>query len=153
MDPELQDAIERYRMVVAIAKEFEDELGKERAHAVIQRALNRLQSRILRDRAEQLGSNTIQALAGYYRKLVSEWGYPVIVQQTVLGDERNVVGVGDGEGNSLGLVGVRKTSVTSLGKVWSAVTVRNVPMLTAAERFVSQFRWRGPCAQLASRAG
>jgi len=82
--------------------------------------------------------------AGYYRKLVAEWGYPVIVQQVVTGDELNVVGVGDGEGNSLGLVGVRKTSVTSLGKVWSAVTVRNRPMLDAAEHFVSQFRWRGP---------
>jgi carbamoyl-phosphate synthase large subunit len=82
--------------------------------------------------------------AGYYRKLVAEWGYPVIVQQVVTGDELNVVGVGDGRGNSLGLVGMRKTSVTSLGKVWSAVTVRNGPMLAAAERFVNRFRWRGP---------
>jgi len=90
-----------------------------------------------------MARNMLEA-AGYYRKLVAEWGYPVIVQQMVIGDELNVVGVGDGEGNSLGLVGVRKTSVTSLGKVWSAVTVRNGPMLEAAERFVEQFQWRGP---------
>lgn len=87
--------------------------------------------------------NMLEA-AGHYRQLVSEWGYPIIVQEMITGDELNVVGVGDGDGNALGLVGVRKTSVTSLGKVWSAVTVRNVPMLTAAERFVEQFRWRGP---------
>jgi len=90
-----------------------------------------------------MARNMLEA-AGYYRKLVAEWGYPVIVQQMVTGDELNVVGVGDGEGNSLGLVGVRKTSVTSLGKVWSAVTVKNVAMLEAAERFVSQLSWRGP---------
>jgi carbamoyl-phosphate synthase large subunit len=87
--------------------------------------------------------NMLEA-AGHYRQLVSEWGYPIIVQKMISGDELNVVGIGDGEGNALGLVGVRKTSVTSLGKVWSAVTVRNVPMLTAAENFVEQFRWRGP---------
>ena len=81
---------------------------------------------------------------GHYRRLVASWGYPVIVQQVVEGDELNVVGVGDGQGNSLGLVCVRKTSVTSLGKVWSAVTVRHGPVLAGAESFVTRFRWRGP---------
>lgn len=89
-------------------------------------------------------ARTLLDSAGYYRKLVAEWGYPVIVQKVVSGDELNVVGVGDGAGNSLGLVGVKKTSVTSLGKVWSAVTVRNTAMLDAAERFVREYRWRGP---------
>lgn len=90
-----------------------------------------------------LARSTLEA-AGYYRKLVAEWGYPVIVQEVVSGDELNVVGVGDGEGASLGMVGVRKTSVTSLGKVWSAVTVKNAAMMEASERFVEQVRWRGP---------
>jgi carbamoyl-phosphate synthase large subunit len=90
-----------------------------------------------------MARSTLEA-AGYYRKIVSEWGYPVIVQEVVSGDELNVVGVGDGEGGSLGLVGMRKTSVTSLGKVWSAVTVKNPAMMETAERFIEQVRWRGP---------
>lgn len=45
---------------------------------------------------------------GHYHALVAEWGYPVIVQQIVTGDELNVIGVGDGAGGSLGLVGIKK---------------------------------------------
>ena len=88
---------------------------------------------------------TTQAEAyGHYRSLAARWGYPVIVQQIVEGEELNVVGVGDGQGGSLGLVCMKKMSITSLGKVWSAVSVKNEAMLSAAERFVRTQRWRGP---------
>ncbi|HZZ73206.1 MAG TPA: hypothetical protein VFE24_13200 [Pirellulales bacterium] len=82
--------------------------------------------------------------AARFHELVAEWGYPVILQQVVAGDELNVVGLGDGEGNSLGLVGIKKMSITALGKMWTGVTVKNAPMLAAAERFVRQSQWRGP---------
>ena len=82
--------------------------------------------------------------AGYYRRIVAQWGYPVIVQALVRGDELNLIGVGDGLGGSLGMVCIKKTSVTSLGKVWSAVTVKNQRMLDAAEKFLKQSKWRGP---------
>ena len=88
--------------------------------------------------------HTLQEAAVRYNELVAEWGYPVIVQEVVAGDELNVVGLGDGEGNSLGLVGIKKTWITSLGKMWTGVTIHNRPMLEAAERFVRLCRWRGP---------
>ena len=78
-----------------------------------------------------------------FTQIVAEWGYPVIVQEIVTGDEMNVVGVGDGAGDHLGLVGIKKLSVTALGKIWNGVTVKNRGMLTAAETFVQQTRWRG----------
>ena len=79
-----------------------------------------------------------------FNELVAEWGYPVILQEVVAGDELNVVGLGDGAGNCLGLVGIKKMWVTAQGKMWTGVTVKNKPMLDAAERFVRQSRWRGP---------
>ena len=87
---------------------------------------------------------TIADAYAHYRNLVAKWGFPIIVQQLVSGDELNVVGVGDGEGESLGLVAMKKMSVTALGKVWSAVSIRHDAMLAAAERFVRVNRWRGP---------
>jgi carbamoyl-phosphate synthase large subunit len=87
---------------------------------------------------------TIQEAAADFNKLVAEWGYPVIVQEVVAGDELNVVGMGDGEGNSLGLVAIRKIWITSLGKIWTGVTIKNERILAAAERFIRIFRWRGP---------
>jgi carbamoyl-phosphate synthase large subunit len=34
--------------------------------------------------------------------------------------------------------------ITSLGKIWTGVTVKNEQMLTAAENFVREYRWKGP---------
>ena len=86
---------------------------------------------------------TAEAIS-HYHDLVAEWGYPIIVQEVVTGDEMNVVGLGDGEGQSLGLVGIKKLSVTSLGKIWTGVTVKNQGMLEAVDQFIRAFQWRGP---------
>ena len=86
---------------------------------------------------------TAEAIS-HYHDLVAEWGYPIIVQQVVTGDEMNVVGLGDGEGNSLGLVGIKKLSITALGKIWTGVTVKNQKMLAAVADFIREFKWRGP---------
>ena len=87
---------------------------------------------------------TTAEAVSHYHDLVAEWGYPIIVQQVVTGDELNVVGLGDGEGNSLGLVGIKKVSVTALGKIWTGVTVKNKKMLAAVADFIRVFKWRGP---------
>lgn len=88
--------------------------------------------------------HTISEAVSHYHALVAEWGYPVIVQEVVPGDELNVVGLGDGEGHSLGQVAIKKLSVTALGKIWTGVTVKNEAMLDATERFIREFKWRGP---------
>jgi len=87
---------------------------------------------------------TTQEAVSHYNELVAEWGYPVIVQEVVTGDELNVVGLGDGEGEPLGLVGAKKVWITTLGKIWTGVSVKHEGMLAAAEKFIREFRWRGP---------
>ena len=86
---------------------------------------------------------TYQEATSYFHQIVAEWGYPVIIQQVVSGEEMNVIGVGDGMGESLGLVGIKKLWITALGKIWTGVTVKNDALLTAAKRFVQEFKWRG----------
>ena len=87
---------------------------------------------------------TSQDAVIHYRNLVAKWGYPVVVQKIVAGDELNVVGLGDGEGDALGMVAIKKVATTSLGKIWSGVTVNHPELLDAAKRFVSEYHWRGP---------
>ena len=86
---------------------------------------------------------TTQEAVSYYNKIVAEWGYPVILQQVVTGDEMNVVAAGDGEGNSLGMVGIKKMWITELGKIWTGITVKNEKMLLAARKFIEIYKWRG----------
>ena len=86
----------------------------------------------------------IDAATKYYHSLAEEWGLPILVQKVVSGEELNVVGVGDGEGGSLGMVAIRKQSVTDIGKVWSAVTIKNDDILESAEAFINKYKWQGP---------
>jgi carbamoyl-phosphate synthase large subunit len=89
-------------------------------------------------------AHTAQEAASHFHDLVAEWGYPVILQQVVKGDELNVVGMGDGQGRSLGMVGIKKLWVTALGKMWTGVTIKHARMLEVAEEFVRKCCWRGP---------
>ncbi len=78
-----------------------------------------------------------------FQKIVEEWGYPVLVQKLVQGEEVNVVGVGDGEGGSLGMMAIKKLWITSLGKIWTGVTIQNQVLLDLASRFLEKIGWRG----------
>ncbi len=79
-----------------------------------------------------------------YHGIVAEWGYPIIVQEVINGQELNVIGLGDGTGKNMGMVGIKKVSVTSLGKIWTGVTIFNETMMTAAADFIKEFKWKGP---------
>lgn len=89
-------------------------------------------------------AHTTQEALSHYHKIVAEWGYPIIVQEVVRGDELNVVAVGDGTGRSLGQVGVKKMWITELGKIWTGVTIVNEAMNRATRAFIETYRWKGP---------
>ncbi|WP_034643385.1 ATP-grasp domain-containing protein [Desulfovibrio inopinatus] len=88
-------------------------------------------------------TSTEEALSAF-DDIASTWGFPVIVQKLVPGQELNVIGLGDGKGSHLGLLAVKKINTTSLGKIWTGVTVRHDAMLKAAAEFVARYRWPGP---------
>ena len=84
----------------------------------------------------------IQEAIHHYNHIVTEWGYPIIVQQVIAGEEMNLVCVGDGEGHSLGSVGIKKMWITSLGKIWTGITIKNDKMIQAAHAFLTEYKWK-----------
>ena len=84
-----------------------------------------------------------EAISRFYQ-LAAEWGFPILVQEIVNGIELNLVGLGDGAGGHLGLVGIKKMGVTELGKIWSGLTIHHPGLLQAAEAFLRESKWRGP---------
>ncbi|MFB2934767.1 ATP-grasp domain-containing protein [Aerosakkonemataceae cyanobacterium BLCC-F154] len=78
-----------------------------------------------------------------FHQLAAEWGYPIILQKIVSGIELNLVGVGNGKGNHLGMVAIKKMSVTDLGKIWSGVTIYHPNLIKAAEAFLRHTQWKG----------
>ena len=87
-------------------------------------------------------ANLDEALAAF-GSVLTRWGGPVIVQQRIEGEAMNIVGVGDGRGEAPGMIAVRKMTTTSLGKIWTGVTVDNPSLMSAAADFLSVSRWRG----------
>ena len=79
-----------------------------------------------------------------FSEIANEWGYPVLVQEMVKGDELNVVGVGDGEGGVLGLVAAKKMTTTAMGKFWNGVSIEHKALMEVAQKFVEQTSWKGP---------
>ncbi len=85
-----------------------------------------------------------EAVAAFH-KVTAEWGFPVVVQAFVGGTELDVVALGDGEGGVVGAVPMRKTTITSKGKGWAGVAIKDPALLEITSRFMEATRWRGPC--------
>jgi len=79
----------------------------------------------------------------YFNKLSSKWGLPIVVQEFVRGDEYNVTGLGDGEGNTIAAVPMRKQYITDKGKAWGGISIANEEMIELTNHFVSETKWRG----------
>ena len=79
----------------------------------------------------------------YFHKVSAKWGLPIIVQKFVKGDEYNVTGLGDGEGNTIASVAMRKQYITDKGKAWGGISIDNKEMLDLTDNFISKTKWRG----------
>jgi carbamoyl-phosphate synthase large subunit len=87
-------------------------------------------------------ANNLDEAIDYYYKISNEWGFPLLVQEVVSGIEINFVGIGDSK-ELIGGVGIKKLTTTDLGKVWSAISIKNDKLFEVSKRFVELTKWRG----------
>lgn len=79
----------------------------------------------------------------YFHKIAAKWGLPIIIQEFVKGTEVNVVALGDGKGNTVGAVPMRKQYITDKGKAWGGITLDDKNMLNLTHKIIGATRWRG----------
>jgi carbamoyl-phosphate synthase large subunit len=82
--------------------------------------------------------------AQHFQKISAQWGLPILIQQFVHGAEVNVCGVGDGNGELLGAVPMRKLYITDKGKAWSGITIADDELIEMNREMVKSTKWRGP---------
>lgn len=80
-----------------------------------------------------------------YHSIEKKWGLPVLVQEIIKGDEFNVVMIGDGTGNTIGMVPQRKLVITDKGKGFGGVVVKNTKLDEFSRKIIKILKWRGPC--------
>ena len=78
-----------------------------------------------------------------FNKISAKWGLPVIIQEFIKGTEVNVVALGDGEGNTIGAVPMRKQYITDKGKACSGITLYDPKLLNLTHKIIKAMNWRG----------
>lgn len=78
-----------------------------------------------------------------YNKISAKWGLPIIIQEFIKGTEVNVVALGDGKGNTIGAVPMRKQYITDKGKAWSGITLDDPKLLDLTYKIIRATNWRG----------
>jgi len=68
---------------------------------------------------------------------------PVIIQEFIRGTEVNVIALGDGLGNTVGAVPMRKQYITDKGKAWGGITIQNDKMLELTRDLIRKTKWQG----------
>lgn len=75
-------------------------------------------------------------------KLSAKWGYPIIIQEYLKGNEFNVVGLGDGTGRTVGAVPMRKLYITDKGKGWAGITIDDKTLIDLSKKIIEKTKWR-----------
>lgn len=87
--------------------------------------------------------NTEQAISAFHQ-LAAQWGLPILLQRFATGTEYNLTALGDGRGNMLGEVMMKKMALTDKGKAWSGVTIFDQALYDASKALIRAINWRGP---------
>lgn len=91
-----------------------------------------------------IARNFDQVEKAYY-KIMSKWGLPIIIQDFIKGTEINIAALGDGEGNTISVIPMRKLYITDKGKAWAGITLDDEKMIALARKFIEKTKWRGGC--------
>jgi len=87
---------------------------------------------------------TKESAQQFVHKLAATWGYPVLLQELIPGEEYNVAALGDGEGGIVGMASMKKLVLTDKRKGWACVTISNPAIVRFAESIVRELKWKGP---------
>jgi carbamoyl-phosphate synthase large subunit len=92
---------------------------------------------------EAIVAYTLEQAQKAYHKLQAKWGLPIIVQQFINGTEINIAALGDGKGNTISAIPMRKLYITDKGKAWAGITLEDKSLLDLAKQFISETNWSG----------
>ena len=76
-------------------------------------------------------------------KIASKWGYPVLLQDYIEGEEYNACALGDGSGRMLGIMCMKKLVITEKGKGWAGVSIKHNGFIELVAKILNALKWRG----------
>lgn len=83
------------------------------------------------------------APAAFWR-LANAWGWPILAQEPVVGEEYDVCAVVDRTGSPRAMIAIKKIVVSRAGKGVAAAVVDDPEVFAVARRIIAALDWRGP---------
>jgi carbamoyl-phosphate synthase large subunit len=90
-------------------------------------------------------ANSFDQVEKAFQKIQAKWGLPIILQEFIKGTEINIAALGDGEGNTISVIPMRKLYITEKGKAWAGVTLDDELLIDLGRKFIKATHWRGGC--------
>ncbi len=79
-----------------------------------------------------------------FQRLAARWGYPVLAQEAIAGQEYDVCAVAAPSGEAAGVLCIKKTALSSAGKALAAEVVADPEPLQAGLDVLAALGWEGP---------
>ncbi len=90
-------------------------------------------------------TNSYEQTEKAFQKIQAKWGLPIILQEFIKGTEINIAALGDGNGNAISIIPMRKLYITDKGKAWAGITLEDESLIKLAQKFIENTKWRGGC--------
>lgn len=89
-------------------------------------------------------AHSLEEAEVFFDRLVTSWGFPILAQEFVAGEEYDVAALMDGERELIGAVMMKKMGLTSKGTAWAGVTVYDQDIFNLGKKILNKLEWTGP---------
>jgi carbamoyl-phosphate synthase large subunit len=89
-------------------------------------------------------AKNLEEATGYFYYLAGKWGIPIILQQSILGEEVNCAAFAR-NGEMISHVVMKKMFVTDKGKAWAGVTINNPEVSKISKNILAKLGWNSGC--------
>lgn len=80
----------------------------------------------------------------FFNRLANEWGLPLILQESLDGEEYDVAVIAGKDSGVVARVAMKKIGITNRGKAFAGVTVEAEEFDGLAQKVVKALNWKGP---------
>ncbi len=87
---------------------------------------------------------TYQEAIVFIERMAQRWGWPIVLQSFILGDEFSVVALADRRHRVLGSVCMKRMVKSKNHAIWMGATVHEETCIALAKKIVSEIQWVGP---------
>ncbi len=92
---------------------------------------------------EAFAAKNFHQAQSFFYKISAKWGLPIIIQEYIKGTEVNVIALGDGKGNMIACVPMRKQYITDKGKAWGGIAIKDPKLVEIAQDIIAKTKWKG----------